>query len=67
MLVDKTTLSDLSIFESEEELSVFHHLNHTHTNQGRDYLWHILNNPLPNVLLIHDVQNLIKHIQTVAA
>jgi len=67
MLVDKTTLSDLSIFESEEELSVFHHLNHTHTNQGRDYLWLILNNPLPNVLLIHDVQNLIKHIQTVAA
>jgi DNA mismatch repair ATPase MutS len=66
MLVDKTTLSDLSIFESEEELSVFHHLNNTHTNLGRDYLWHILNHPLPNVLAIHDTQNLIKHIQSIA-
>ena len=28
MQVDKTTLADLSIFHSEEEQSVFHHLNY---------------------------------------
>ena len=38
MQVDKTTLSDLNIFHREEELSLFHHLNYTQTNDGREYL-----------------------------
>jgi DNA mismatch repair ATPase MutS len=36
MQVDKTTLADLSIFHAEEEQSVFHHLNYTQTNGGRE-------------------------------
>jgi len=59
MQVDKTTLTDLSIFHAEEELSVFHHLNFTHTNGGRAYLRLILNEPLPSLPAIEDTQKTI--------
>jgi DNA mismatch repair protein MutS len=49
MQVDKTTLADLSIFHVEVEQSVFHHLDHTHTNGGRDHLRHLLHNPLDSL------------------
>lgn len=67
MLADKTTLTDLSIFESDEELSIFHHLNHTHTNQGKEFLRYILNHPLPTVDAITDIQQLIKHLQLISS
>ena len=38
MLADKTTQADLSIFHPDMEQSVFHHLNFTQTNAGREYL-----------------------------
>jgi DNA mismatch repair protein MutS len=56
MQIDKTTLQDLSIFHSDEEQSVFHKLNFTQTNDGREYLRWILGRPLDNLSDIQDVQ-----------
>jgi DNA mismatch repair ATPase MutS len=66
MQVDKTTLADLSIFHSDEEQSVFHHLNHTQTNEGREYLRYLLAHPLPSVAEIHDTQQTIQQLMLVA-
>ncbi len=56
MQIDKTTLQDLSIFHSDEEQSVFHKLNFTQTNDGREYLRWILSRPLDDLQAIQDVQ-----------
>jgi DNA mismatch repair ATPase MutS len=56
MQVDKTTLTDLSIFHNEEEQSVFHHFNFAQTNGGREYFKYILSNPLDSVKAIQDTQ-----------
>lgn len=66
MQVDKITLSDLSIFHSEEEQSVFHHLNTTQTNGGREYLRQLLGNPLDSVNNILDTQQTIRQLMEVA-
>jgi len=66
MQVDKTTLADLSIFHSEEEQSVFYHLNHTQTNGGREYLRYLLGHPLDTLDEILDTQQTIKQLMTVA-
>lgn len=66
MQVDKTTLTDLSIFHHDEEQSVFHHLNFAQTNGGREYFKHILANPLDSVGAITDSQETIQalmHVQ----
>ena len=65
MQVDKTTLADLSIFHSEEEQSVFHHLNYTQTNDGREYLRYLLANPLHSVADILDTQQTIQQLMNV--
>ncbi|MBC7535305.1 MAG: DNA mismatch repair protein MutS [Ferruginibacter sp.] len=56
MEIDKTTLADLSIFNNEEEFSVFHKLNHTLTSNGRNMLHKCLANPLNNIALIQGIQ-----------
>lgn len=66
MQVDKITLSDLSIFHSEEDQSVFHHLNTTQTNGGREYLRQLLGNPLNSVNNILDTQQTIRQLMEVA-
>ncbi|MES2004421.1 MAG: DNA mismatch repair protein MutS [Bacteroidota bacterium] len=66
MQVDKTTLADLSIFHSEEEQSVFHHLNHTQTNGGREYLRYLLAHPLNSLDEILDTQQTIRQLMLVA-
>ena len=65
MQVDKTTLADLSIFHSEEEQSVFHHLNHTQTNVGREYLRYLLAHPLHTISDILDTQQTIQQLEKV--
>ncbi|MFY7965559.1 MAG: MutS-related protein [Chitinophagaceae bacterium] len=62
MQIDQTTLNDLSIFQQDEEYSVFHHLNFTQTTDGKFYLRQILSNPLKNINEINDVQNAIKQL-----
>ncbi len=66
MQVDKITLADLSIFHSEEEQSVFHHLNRTHTNGGREYLRYVLSNPLDSLDAILDNQHSIRQLMKVS-
>ena len=66
MQVDKTTLADLSIFHSEEEQSVFHHLNFTQTNGGREYLRQLLGNPLGAISEILDTQQTIQQLMLAA-
>lgn len=66
MQVDKTTLYDLGIFHTEEEQSVFHYLNFTSTNAGRDYLRYLLAHPLGSLKEISETQQTIQHLQNIA-
>lgn len=56
MQADKTTIHDLSIFHSEEEQSVFHHLDFTTTIGGRNWFRHLLANPYSDVKKINETQ-----------
>ena len=67
MQVDKTTLADLSIFHNEEEQSVFHHLNQTQTNGGREYLRQILGRPLDDIKDIFDAQQTLQQLMEISA
>ena len=67
MQVDKTTLADLSIFHNEEEQSVFHHLNQTQTNGGREYLRQILGRPLDDIKDIFDTQQTLQQLMEISA
>lgn len=63
MQVDKITQLDLSLFSTDESLSIFHLLNYTTTSRGKDYLHYILNNPLSTLAEIEDAQNTIQQLQ----
>ena len=67
MQIDDTTLYDISIFHADESLSVFHHLNHTQTVNGKQYLANLLANPLKNIKEIEDVQHTIGHLQVIGS
>lgn len=56
METDRTTLNDLSIFNSEEQFSVFNKLNLTKTVGGREKLRQIFSRSLHTVDEIMDVQ-----------
>ena len=56
MEIDKTTLNDLSIFNNEEEFSVFKKLNFTRTSHGKDQLKKNLSTPLLSLEAITGVQ-----------
>lgn len=64
MEIDITTLNDLSIFNNNQDQSVFDIFNHTRTNGGRAYLQNIFLNPQQEVSTIVDVQKTIQHIVT---
>lgn len=65
MQADKTTLTDLSIFNVDEEQSVFHHLDFTRTVGGKEWLRYLLNNPFDNIKDIAETQQTIKRLQDV--
>ncbi len=56
METDKTTLQDLSIFNHEDEFSVFNKLNLTRTTGGREKLRKIFNHSLNDINSIRNVQ-----------
>lgn len=60
MQADKTTLKDLSIFNTEEEQSVFHHLDFTTTAGGREWLRHLLANPYSDLDKIQETQQTLR-------
>ena len=55
METDKTTLNDLSIFNSEDDFSVFNKLNLTRTTGGREKLRYIFNHSLSDIDSIKNV------------
>lgn len=61
MQVDKTTLDDLSIFAGDDMLSIFHHLNFTKTNGGREWLRIMLSNVCSTQEEINEMQTALKH------
>lgn len=53
MQIDKQTFNDIAIFQQEEEFSIFHKLDFTRTNYGREWLKYFFYNPhadLPRIL-----------------
>ena len=60
MEIDKTTLNDLSIFNREEDFSVFQKLNNTSTSNGREQLRKNISTPLPSIKAITEVQQTVQ-------
>ena len=60
MEIDRTTLSDISIFHPEEQFSIFHKLNFTKTAGGKAWLYRFFSEPLNDVKRIMGVQRIIK-------
>jgi DNA mismatch repair ATPase MutS len=60
MEVDKTTLNDLSIFDHDDEYSIFNKLDFTSTVGGRDSLKYIFSKPLTSVEDVNGVQETLK-------
>lgn len=56
METDKTTLTDLAVFQHDEEFSIFHKLNFTRTIGGREKLRHIFSSSLKDIVSIQNVQ-----------
>lgn len=59
MEIDKTTYEDLSIFNHEEEASIFHKVNFTRTRGGREWLFQFFNKPFSDLRHIQDTQKII--------
>jgi len=62
MEIDNTTYEDLSLFSRHEEYSLFHKLNFTQTQSGRDLLQELFINPLDKLEDIHATQRTIGRI-----
>ena len=62
MNIDQTTYNDLSIFQSEEEFSIFHRLNFTETVEGREWLLKFFSNPFSDRKQIEETQQIIRTI-----
>ncbi len=59
MEIDKTTLTDLVIFDREDAFSIFNKINFTKTSVGKEQLRQNLMNPLPDIESITAVQQTI--------
>ena len=59
---DKTTFSDLSIFNYEEEFSIFNKLDFTRTIRGRECLVKFFSEPFNDIKKIRDTQETLKRI-----
>jgi DNA mismatch repair protein MutS len=62
METDKTTLNDLSVFNHEDEFTIFHKLDFTRTAGGRDYLKTIFSKSLNSIDAINGVQQTLRTI-----
>lgn len=60
MQVDNTTYKDLSIFNTEESFSVFHKLNFTQSNGGKEWLRYMMSEPFDTLDKIRDNQKIIQ-------
>jgi DNA mismatch repair protein MutS len=60
MEIDNTTYEDLSLFSRQEEFSIFHKLNFTRTQAGKDLLLECFINPLNKLEDIDDTQRILQ-------
>ena len=60
MQIDKITFNDISVFQNEEEFSIFHKLNFTKTYGGKDWLRRFFTEPHSDLKRIIGTQNIIK-------
>jgi DNA mismatch repair ATPase MutS len=60
MQIDKITFNDISIFQPEEEFSIFHRLNFTRTNGGKEWLRRFFTEPHLDLKRILGTQTIIK-------
>jgi len=60
MQIDKISFSDISIFHTEEEFSIFHKLNFTRTVGGREWLRKFFSEPHDDVKKILGTQKVIR-------
>lgn len=56
MEIDKTTLNDLAVFNTEEEFSIFNYINQTLTSNGKEQLRRNLSTTLNSIEAINGVQ-----------
>lgn len=59
MEVDSTTYNDLSVFHSEAEFSIYHKLNFTKTDEGREWLLRFFRSPFSDAKLIRETQTIV--------
>ncbi len=64
MQIDKTTLYDLSVFNSEEEHSLFSRVDYCRTNEGKAILKKIFATPLSSADEIKNVQQILHYYQS---
>ena len=62
MEIDKVTFNDLSIFNHEEEFSIFHKLNFTRTRGGKEWLIKFFSEPFNDLKRITDTQQILQSI-----
>ena len=62
MQIDSTTFRDLSIFHTEEASSVFHRLDFTRTNAGRENLYRYFKTPHDRLEEIQATQSMLRHL-----
>jgi DNA mismatch repair protein MutS len=62
MIIDKTTLYDLSILDNNEDESLLHHLDFCKTNNGKLWLEYYLKHPLVSIKEITERQQLLQRI-----
>ena len=60
MQIDKDTIHDLSIFNSDESVSIFNYLNQTGTVGGKEILRYLVQTPLDSIKKIKDAQDVIR-------
>jgi DNA mismatch repair protein MutS len=62
MQIDKITFNDIAIFHAEEEFSIFHKLNFTRTQGGKEWLRRFFNDPHGDLKKITGTQTIIQTI-----
>ena len=60
MEIDKTTLNDLSVFNTEDEFSIFNYIDQTLTSNGKWQLRKNLSTPLNNIEAITGIQQTLR-------
>ena len=62
MQIDKITFNDIAIFHAEEEFSIFHKLNFTRTQGGKEWLHRFFNDPHGDLKKIMGTQRILQTI-----